>query len=86
MIYFRSVSHGNEFIVNSLIKGKAKLNIQNTDGDTPLHIACQEGQERSVAILAESGSIVNIKNNNGATPYDLCAYKKLRDILTKYSQ
>lgn len=44
------------------------LNIQDGNGDTPLHIAVRQGFLGTAKILLEAGAYLDIKNNNGLTP------------------
>lgn len=44
------------------------LNIQDENGDTPLHIAVRQGFLGTARILLEAGAYLDIKNNNGLTP------------------
>lgn len=44
------------------------LNIQDENGDTPLHIAVRQGFFGTARILLEAGAYLDIKNNNGLTP------------------
>jgi ankyrin repeat protein len=53
--------------------GKAKLNIKNSEGDTPLHIAASRN-EKVVQFLIDRGAHVNIKNTRGETPLHVAAY------------
>lgn len=44
------------------------LNIQDGNGDTPLHIAVRQGFLGTAKILLEAGAYIDIQNNNGLTP------------------
>ncbi len=44
------------------------LNLQDSNGDTPLHTAVRAGSFSSTRILLEAGAYIDIKNNNGLTP------------------
>lgn len=44
------------------------LNLQDSNGDTPLHTAVRAGSFSSARILLEAGAYIDIKNNNGLTP------------------
>lgn len=79
-------ANGNEIILNALIDAGCSVNVQNQLGETALHVACVERQERAAAILVENGADINIKNNEGQTPLDLCPYKRFAEILKKSYQ
>lgn len=44
------------------------LNLQDSNGDTPLHTAVRAGSFSSARILLEAGAYIDIQNNNGLTP------------------
>lgn len=44
------------------------LNMQDSNGDTPLHTAVRAGSFSSTRILLEAGAYIDIKNHNGLTP------------------
>ncbi len=44
------------------------LNMQDSNGDTPLHTAVRAGSFSSTRILLEAGAYIDIKNDNGLTP------------------
>ena len=44
------------------------LNIQDGNGDTPLHTAVRAGSFSSARILLEAGAYIDIQNNSGLTP------------------
>lgn len=53
--------------------GKAGLiNVQDQDGNTPLHIACQHNHHECVKLLLQQQNIdVNLKNDEGHTPLSI---------------
>lgn len=55
-----------EDIFQSLLNAKADPNIQNTHGDTPLHLAAIFNQPAVVSLLNAKAD-PNVKNNNGNT-------------------
>uniref|UniRef100_H3AFP1 Ankyrin repeat domain 53 n=1 Tax=Latimeria chalumnae TaxID=7897 RepID=H3AFP1_LATCH len=54
-----------------LLMQGAKINVQNSDRQTPLHKAASEGLQDCVAALVEAGADVSIKDTSGHTPIDL---------------
>lgn len=51
------------------LRGKgASVDVINHFGNTPLHLAAQNGQKQAVGFLLKFGADINAKNNNGDTP------------------
>ncbi|KAJ5301629.1 hypothetical protein N7508_006492 [Penicillium antarcticum] len=57
------------------------LNQRDGNGSSPLHKACQSGSLESVLFLVEAGAEVDIQDNTGVTPLDLC-----RNIIDQVEQ
>lgn len=59
-----------------------KVNVTNSNGDTPLHLACRSEDSNysineTVTLLLNSGADVNAKDRNGCTPlHELCKYSQ----------
>ena len=64
-----------EYLLES--KSKACINVQDKDGDTPLHLACDRGQQKMVSLLSSAYLSANINllvtNKKGQTPLHLAA-------------
>ena len=59
---------GNINEVYKMIDDGADVNITTNNGNTPLHIASQNGHLQVVEVLIASGGLVNEANNYGNTP------------------
>ena len=68
-------------IVQHLLKKNADPNIQNTQGETPLHIAAQNSFFGIAKILIDAGTKMNLKNSKQKTPLDLATDSGTRHIL-----
>ena len=70
-----------EYLLES--KSKACINVQDNDGDTPLHLACDRGQQKMVSLLSSAYLSTNINllvtNKKGQTPLHLAAVAGHKD-------
>jgi ankyrin repeat protein len=64
---------------------KIEVDLQNDEGDTALMVACSfdfhENQDKIVKLLLEKGANVNLENNQGETPIELCIITEFKDGL-----
>jgi Protein kinase domain/Ankyrin repeats (many copies)/Ankyrin repeat len=58
-------------IAKRLIALKLDLNKPNRDGDTPLHIAMQNNNQKAIDLLQKYGARDDIRNHQGQSPLDL---------------
>ncbi|QGQ24265.1 hypothetical protein F1728_16925 [Gimesia benthica] len=54
-------------VLKAMIKRGARLNVQDSEGETPLHWAVSEPNAESVKLLIEAGANLNIKDKRGFT-------------------
>ena len=59
------VANENYGLLNSLSQLNVCLDVQNSDGDTPLLKALREGRDRMVQYLVERNSGINTQGNDG---------------------
>ncbi|WP_265036680.1 ankyrin repeat domain-containing protein [Wolbachia endosymbiont (group A) of Anomoia purmunda] len=57
-----------------------KKDVKNDEGNTPLHLAVEEGNLETVKHLVEKGAGINAVNRYGYTPLYIAAYKGSTDI------
>lgn len=57
-------------------KFRVNLNLKNCDGNTLLHVAASCSSEKIFFMLLKAGAVVNIKNNQNATPLHLVIKSK----------
>ncbi|CAL1544551.1 unnamed protein product [Lymnaea stagnalis] len=70
-----SVMRGDKVIVASLLEAKANTNIVNSDGFSPLHLACIGRHPDIVKMLINSGAQVDKVDKNMRTPLMYAAEK-----------
>jgi ankyrin repeat protein len=61
----------NLLFMRDLVTNGADVNIQNNNGDTPLHIAVRRGDKECVKTLLSLGAKVALQNSQGKTPIQL---------------
>jgi hypothetical protein len=75
-------------IVRKFIEKGANVNVMDTiDKNTPLHLACDKGDNEIVKMLVENKADMKVKNGNGETPYDVAkirGYKNIASFLSKH--
>ena len=78
------IADGDARIVTLLLDGKydgkgANINLRNTRGRTPLHVACFALNEAVVIRLIENGADVTLQDENGRTALNLARLNKYVD-------
>ncbi|XP_070185256.1 ankyrin repeat and KH domain-containing protein 1-like isoform X2 [Littorina saxatilis] len=72
---------GHEPILGILISYGASVNSPNSLGDTPLHVACENGTIKVVKTLLKKGTAdVDARKNNGQTALHVAAYGGLCEL------
>lgn len=66
---FCAASKGHLAIARSLIEEECKLDCQNLNGDTPLHIACREERQEIAELLLFSGASSTLRNKQNMTAF-----------------
>lgn len=62
------LEHSNFEIVEALLKYRAKVNLQDQWGNTPLHYACYRRDEKMIKALMDKEADPTLKNKKGETP------------------
>jgi ankyrin repeat protein len=63
--------HGHHRIAKLLLRNKADINAQNSQGNTPLHLAMEFNYKKLADYLAEKGAKINIRNKKGLTAHEM---------------
>lgn len=82
-LLFDAIGRGDFVTFCEIIKGNVSLiNLQNSEGDTPLHLAIIKNNMDMIKVLLENDSInVNLKNHQGNTPLHLAVMKDNASII-----
>mmetsp|Transcript_11590 Transcript_11590/g.19864 ORF Transcript_11590/g.19864 Transcript_11590/m.19864 type:complete len:246 (-) Transcript_11590:244-981(-) len=67
------------FVIKALNYG-ADIDFPSYLGETPLHIACRNGNVRLVCLLLDRGAKVDLKDTAGNTPFHLSCCRQEMDI------
>jgi ankyrin repeat protein len=70
-------SWGQERVVSALVEQKCELNVQDAEGNTPLHVAIFNQHARIIEILIRQSAIdLKIKNTAGQSPFAAALLRK----------
>ena len=72
--------------ITQLIDYGAKIDAKNKRGQTPLHIAVEEGNLNIVKALLKHGADVSIVDNNNETPLDIAKRMNFPDIQKRLTE
>jgi ankyrin repeat protein len=79
-------------LMDAILRAGANPNIQDYEGNTPLHVAVERGNAELVDMLFRAGANPFITNNAGRTPIDAARYRPqefvewLNDMVIKFEQ
>lgn len=57
-----------------LIKHGGNVNIQSSDGKTPLHVAAVNANLKFAEVLIKNGAVIDAVDQNGVTPLQLAVF------------
>ena len=82
---FNRMNLGDIDVAKFIIKEGADVDIQDTEGITPLMVASVQNHIEMVKLLLESGANVNMEDNNGTNAYTFGKkYKEVTKLLVAY--
>lgn len=73
-------------LVEAKTKAPTLVDGQNAEGDTALHIACQDGEATCALLLVEFGASVELENREKRTAVDLAAPALRRSLTERQSK
>ncbi|CAK9832978.1 26S proteasome non-ATPase regulatory subunit 10 [Anthophora retusa] len=87
----RAASKGNIIIVKLLLEHGKKMDIdsQDADGNSALHLACEENRVDEAKLLVANGASTSLTNKEKKTPLDLASpglIRQLKEIQENLSQ
>ena len=68
-------------IFDLLLKTGINVNVQDNDGKTPLHHACEAGKAKAIRWLIKHGADENAKDSNLQTPYDVAPNENIKKMI-----
>lgn len=81
----RASSQGHLDIVRFLLSCKRiRIDLSNREGDTPLHLACEDENDSVAILLAQNGADLKRQNKNEKTPIDLVRQAELKRKLMAF--
>uniref|UniRef100_A0A914C0T5 26S proteasome non-ATPase regulatory subunit 10 n=1 Tax=Acrobeloides nanus TaxID=290746 RepID=A0A914C0T5_9BILA len=81
----RASSQGHLDIVRFLLSCKRiRIDLSNREGDTPLHLACEDENDSVAILLAQNGADLKRQNKNEKTPIDLVRQAELKRKLLAF--
>ena len=80
----RAIITNNQSLTSLLLLNGANCRLQDIDGQTPLHKACEKGYtDIAVMLMKRDRPLLEIKDNKGRTPTECCASEEMKIIIFK---
>ncbi|GAH88938.1 unnamed protein product, partial [marine sediment metagenome] len=80
-IHQMAVQGNVEAVKSMIVQNPALIHIQDTYGNTPLHLASYHGRTEIIKLLLRQGADVNARNNFGGTALLLASYAGCKDVV-----
>ena len=80
---YQPLKYSNFQLVKKLVECGANVNIQDSNGNTPLHLAYLRRNQEMIKFLEDNGADKNCENHNGEFPSDMSdkSYDEAFDLL-----
>jgi len=66
--------------IEKLLANGISPNIQNEDGKSLLHVACDDGYFGLLELLLQNGADPNIEDKDGGTPFDYAVFRNHKEF------
>lgn len=76
-----AAANGHVDLLERLVDRGAAVNLANTEGNTPLHWACVNGQTAAVRALLAAGASPSALNAQEMTPVDEALIRDLQEVM-----
>lgn len=80
-IRHRAACGGYIKIIQLLLDAKSRVNPKDSQGDTPLHNACEEGHGDCALLLIEHNGNLDALNSDGKSPIELCPTNQVKSFI-----
>lgn len=68
-----------------MIQHQCRLNPKDNQGNTPLHLACEEDHGDCAVLLIEHGADIDRLNQDGKTPIELCLKPEIKSFILQHN-
>lgn len=68
-----------------LIDHSCRVNPKDSEGNTPLHYACEEGHGDCAVLLVQNGGDLDRLNTEGKSPIELCSNPEVRTFILQHA-
>lgn len=76
-----AASNDSEDLIKAMIKRGAKVNIENSSGQTPLHWAAWNNKVNAISLLLKNSAKIDITDNDGTTPLMFAAKNNSKEAV-----
>src|SRR5262249_51233472 len=77
----RAIKKQDRKMIEVCLQNGVKLDAKDSEGNTPLHLAVLEGDEKTALQLVQHPELLNVANDKGQTPLGLAVLKRKADLI-----